>query len=288
VSEISAVVVNYKTAALTVACVASLRAEGVDEVIVVDSGSGDDCGVRLAAADPSAVFVPLERNIGYGAAVNAGVRRSSAPTVIIANPDLVVRPGTVAALAAALASDPALAVVGPRIDRPDGTRYPSARAFPSLVDALGHGFAGLVTTDNPWSRRYLRTGEESPGPSDWVSGAFFAARREAWDTVSGFDEGYFMFMEDVDLCWRLGRAGWGVAYEPAGQVTHFEGASRASAPYRMIVAHHRSLLRYGWRTGTWRDRLVLPLVAVGLAVRGVIMAAREALVSRRGAPRRLP
>jgi N-acetylglucosaminyl-diphospho-decaprenol L-rhamnosyltransferase len=106
--------------------------------------------------------------------------------------------------------------------------------------------------------------------------------------VGGFDEGYFMFMEDVDLCWRLGRAGWGVAYEPAGQVTHFEGASRASAPYRMIVAHHRSLLRYGWHTGTWRDRLVLPLVAIGLAVRGVIMAAREALVSRRAAPRRLP
>jgi N-acetylglucosaminyl-diphospho-decaprenol L-rhamnosyltransferase len=288
VSDVAAVVVNYKTAALTAGCVASLRADGVDDVVVVDSGSGDDCGERLAALDPAAVFVRFERNIGYGAAANAGVRRTSAPVVIVANPDLVVRPGTVPALSGALASDPRLAMVGPRIDRPDGTRYPSARAFPSLADAFGHGFAGLVTTDNPWSRRYLRTGEEHAGPSDWVSGAFFAARREAWDEVGGFDEGYFMFMEDVDLCWRLRQAGWGVAYEPAGRVTHLEGVSRAAAPYRMIVAHHRSLLRYGWRTGRWSDRLVLPVVAVGLAVRGAIMAARVAAPKHRAAARRLP
>jgi N-acetylglucosaminyl-diphospho-decaprenol L-rhamnosyltransferase len=288
VGTVAAVVVNYKTAALTVDCVASLRAEGVEDVVVVDSGSGDDCGERLARADPGAVFVPLGRNVGYGPAANAGVRRTGASTVLIVNPDLVVGAGTVAALTAALAADPRLAVVGPRIDRPDGTRYPSARAFPSLLDALGHGFAGLLTTDNPWSRRYLRTGEEAAGPCDWVSGAFFAARREAWDEVGGFDEGYFMFSEDVDLCWRLGRAGWGVAYEPAGQVTHLEGASRATAPYRMIVAHHRALLRYGWRTGDWRERLVLPVVALGLVVRAAIMAVRVGAAKHRGAPRRLP
>jgi N-acetylglucosaminyl-diphospho-decaprenol L-rhamnosyltransferase len=288
VSEVAAVVVNYKTAALTVDCVESLRADGVDEVVVVDAGSGDDCGERVAAADPAAVFVPFVHNIGYGPAANAGVRRTNAPVVVIANPDLLVRPGTVPALSAALASDPNLAVVGPRIDRPDGTRYPSARAFPSLADALGHGFAGLVTTDNRWSRRYLRTGAEGAGPSDWVSGAFFAARREAWDAVGGFDEGYFMFMEDVDLCWRLRRAGWGVAYEPGGLVTHLEGASRAAVPYRMIVAHHRSLLRYGWRTGSWRDRLLLPVVAAGLVLRGAIMAARVAALKLRAAARPVP
>ena len=122
----------------------------------------------------------------------------------------------------------------------------------------------------------------------WVSGAFFAARREAWDAVGGFDEGYFMFMEDVDLCWRLRRAGWGVAYEPAGVVTHLEGASRAAAPYRMILAHHRSLLRYGWRTGSWGERLRRPVVAVGHAVRGANMAARAAALTRRPDGRRLP
>jgi len=278
---VAAVVVNYKAAELTVGCVASLRAEGVEEIVVVDSGSGDDCGPLLAASDPAAVFVDLPTNVGYGAAANAGVRRTDAAVVVVANPDLVVEPGTVAALVAAIDRDDRIAVVGPRIDRPDGSRYPSARTFPSLSDALGHGFAGLVTTDNPWSRRYLRTGSEEAGPVDWVSGAFFAVRRRAWDEVGGFDEGYFMFMEDVDLCWRLRRAAWSVAYEPAGRVTHFEGASRESAPYRMVVAHHRSLLRFGWRTGNAADRVVLPVVAVGLAIRSVLLGGRVALARRR-------
>jgi len=284
VTTTAAVIVNFKTARLTVACVASLRADGVDEIVVVDSGSADDCGPRLAAADPEAVFVPLVRNVGYGAAANAGVARSGAPVVVVTNPDLVVAPGTVAALTAALDHESNLAVVGPRIDRPDGSRYPSARTFPTLVDAAGHGFAGLVTTDNPWSRRYLRTGAEAAGPADWVSGACFAVRRKAWDEVGGFDESYFMFMEDVDLCWRLRRAGWSVAYEPAGRVTHLEGASRASAPYRMILAHHRSLLRFGWRTGTRGDRLATPVVAAGLVVRTGILGARTAVQARRAKP----
>jgi GT2 family glycosyltransferase len=284
VTSASAVIVNFKTAGLTVACAASLRDDGVDEIVVVDAGSGDDCGPRLAAADPEALFVPLLRNVGYGTAANIGVAWSGAPVVIVTNPDLVVAPGTVPALTAALDDDPRLALVGPRIDRPDGSRYPSARTFPTLVDAAGHGFAGLVTTDNPWSRRYLRTGTDAPGPADWVSGACFAVRREAWDEVGGFDEAYFMFMEDVDLCWRLRRAGWAVGYEPAGRVTHLEGASRASAPYRMILAHHRSLLRFGWRTGSRRDRLAVPAVAAGLAVRTAIMSARTAVQARRAKP----
>jgi N-acetylglucosaminyl-diphospho-decaprenol L-rhamnosyltransferase len=281
---VSAVVVNYRAAQLTVECVASLRADGVEEIVVVDSGSGDDCEQLLAAADPAALFMSLVQNVGYGAAANAGVRRTGAPVVLVANPDLVVAPGTVAALAGVLAADARVGVVGPRIDRPDGTRYPSARTFPSLTDAVGHGFAGLVTTENRWSRRYLRTEAEDAGPVDWVSGAFFAARRQAWDHVGGFDEDYFMFMEDVDLCWRLRRAGWDVRYEPTARVTHLEGASRASAPYRMVLAHHRSLLRFGWRSGTWSERLVLPVVAVGLVVRSAIVSARVAM-TRRGAKR---
>jgi len=270
----AAVIVNYRSADHALACASSLEADGVEEIVIVDSGSGDDSVARLEAA--SATVVTLARNVGYGAATNAGVSRTSAPFVIVANPDLIVAPGTVAALTGALVADDRLAVVGPRIDRADGTRYPSARTFPSLADSVGHGFAGLVTTDNPWSRRYLRTGSEQAGPVDWVSGACFAVRRSAFDEVGGFDEGYFMFMEDVDLCWRLRRAGWGVAYEPAGRVTHLEGVSRATAPYRMIVAHHRSLLRFGWRTGGPVDRMLLPVVAAGLAARTAILGARTA------------
>jgi len=277
---VSAVVVTYRSAELAVDCVASLRADGVDDIVVVDSASGDDVGERLAAADPACLLVAMPANRGYGAAANAGVARTSGSFVIIANADLVVRPGTAAALVGALTRDAGLGAVGPRIDRPDGSRYPSARSFPSLVDAAGHGFVGLVTTENRWSRRYLRADTEDPGTVDWVSGACLAVRRQAWEAIGGFDEGFFMFMEDVDLCRRLHGAGWGVAYEPSGCVVHTEGASRAAAPYRMIAAHHASLLRYGWRTGDRTDRLLLPVVAAGLGVRTVLLCARHAWSSR--------
>ncbi len=271
----SAVVVNYRSAALTAACVASLRADGVGEVVVVDSAPGDDCEARLAGS--GATFVGLDDNLGYGAAANAGVARASGEAIVICNPDLVVVPGTVAALVATLDADPSLAAVGPRIDRPDGTRYPSARAFPSLADAAGHAFVGLATTRNPWSRRYLRSDAEAAGPVDWVSGAFMLVRRSAFEAVGGFDESYFMFLEDVDLCRRLRLAGWGVAYEPAGRVVHLEGASRESAPYRMIIAHHRSLLRYGWRAGSARERALFPLIAAGIAARTAALLALAAV-----------
>jgi N-acetylglucosaminyl-diphospho-decaprenol L-rhamnosyltransferase len=274
---VSAVIVNYRSADHTLGCVASLRACGVDDLIVVDNASGDGCGARLAAADPSVVFLAMERNRGYGAAANAGVAASAAALVLVCNPDLVLDPGAVAALAGAFAADPGVAAVGPRIERPDGTRYPSARSFPSIVDAVGHGFIGLVTTSNRFSRRYLRTDADEAGTVDWVSGACLAVRRSAFDAVGGFDEAFFMFMEDVDLCWRLTRAGWRVAYEPAARVTHVEGVSRESAPYRMIVAHHLSLLRYGSRTATGWRRLWLPAVALGLFVRTALLCARRAV-----------
>src|SRR4029077_16876135 len=97
--DVAAVVVNYRTAELTVSCVANLRAEGVGEIVVVDAASGDDVADPLAAANPSAnVFVPLAVNRGYGAGVNAGVARTTKPYVVISNPDLTVAPGTIAAL----------------------------------------------------------------------------------------------------------------------------------------------------------------------------------------------
>jgi N-acetylglucosaminyl-diphospho-decaprenol L-rhamnosyltransferase len=172
--------------------------------------------------------------------------------------------------------------VGPRIENPDGSWYPSARSFPSLADALGHAFLHFVAPGNRFSRRYklLDWDHDSGRLVDWVSGTFVMVRREAFESVGGFDERYFMYVEDVDLCWRLRRAGWDVAYEPAGRVIHAIGASSELAPYRMIVAHHRSLLRFAATTASGPRRLLLPAVAVGLAVRAGLACAQRALRRR--------
>ncbi|MGH9071130.1 MAG: glycosyltransferase family 2 protein [Acidimicrobiales bacterium] len=268
--RVGAVIVNYNAGDYLSACVASLRSEGISAVVVVDNGSSDGSSSVLAAADAGARIIVPGRNLGYGRGVNRGLAElPGSELVLVGNPDIVVRPGAVAALVAALDGDPAIGLVGPRIEEPDGTLYPSARTFPNLGDSVGHGFVGLVAPDNRWSRRYKMADWDhaSEREVDWVSGACFLARRAALDAIGGFDTRYFMFSEDVDLCWRAGRAGWRVAYEPAATVTHVKGVSVEHHPYAMIVAHHRSLLRFAARSAEGRSRALLPVVAAGLSVR---------------------
>ncbi len=282
VSDVSAVVVNYNTREHLLRCVASLRAEGVDEIVVADNGSVDGSGASLAAVDP-AVFLPTGSNLGFGSAANVGAAATTGRLLLVMNPDAVVVPGSVGALVAALDGDDSLAIVGPRVDNPDGSLYPSVRRFPEMTVAVGHAFVGLVKPDNRFTRRYkmLDVDRDSAGDVDWVSGTCMLARRSAFDAVGGFDTAYFMYVEDVDLCWRLRRAGWRVGYEPKARVVHTVGAASDLAPYRMIAAHHRSLLRFAARTTTGARRLLLPAVAVGLVVRTMLAWAQRA---RRGLP----
>ena len=270
--ELAAVIVNYNVRDHLLACGRSLRDEGVRDVVVVDNDSIDGSGPALAAADPDARFIPAGANLGFGRAANRGVAATAASLVLILNPDAVVEPGYVKTLLAALDEDEGLAVVGPRVDNPDGTRYPSVRRFPDLGMAAGHAFLGLVRPGNRFTRRYRMLDREPnrAGPVDWVSGTCMLVRRPAFDAVGGFDEAYFMYVEDVDLCWRLQRAGWRVAYEPGARVVHTVGASSERAPYRMIAAHHRSLLRFAVRSTTGPRRALLPLVAAGLGVRTLL------------------
>lgn len=216
------------------------------------------------------------RNLGYGAGANRGIAaladRGDVAYLLIMNSDVDLHRGVVGQLAAALDADPSLAIVGPTILTPAGEVYPSARRFPSLVDAAGHALLGLLQPDNRFSRRYRDgTEPESSGQScrsvDWISGACLMARFSALEELGGFDERFFMFAEDVDLCWRAHRGGWGVAVVPSSAVTHIQGVSTRKQPYRMLAEHHRSAWRFACRSATGWRVLALPAIAVGLAVR---------------------
>ena len=293
--RVAAAVVNHNGGDLLADCVASLKAEGVEHVIVADNASTDGSCQRLIEQDPemAAAVVETGANLGYGAGANraAAAMHPAPDALLVCNPDLTVHPGAVKALVAALEADPALGIVGPLVENTDGTTYPSARTFPPLVDAVGHGFLGLIWPRNRFSRRYRRLDADpaEAGPVDWVSGSCFLARWSAWQAVNGFDESYFMYLEDVDLCWRMGRLGWGVAFEPAARVTHVQGTATALHPYRMIAAHHRSMLRFAVRTTSGPQRLLLPVMAVGMAVRTVLASIahwREGRRSRNDGPSR--
>ncbi|MDP8988347.1 MAG: glycosyltransferase family 2 protein [Actinomycetota bacterium] len=281
-TAVAAVIVSYNVRDLLLHCIASLRADGVHDIVVVDNHSRDGSPEAVRRHDPEVDVVALPVNLGFGAGANRGVGRTSTPYVAIMNPDVVVQPGSTKALVEALQREPDLAVVGPRIETPDGTLYPSARTFPDLADAAGHAFLHFVWPGNRFSRRYrmLDWDHDTPADVDWVAGTHLVARRRAWDEVGGFDEGFFMYLEDVDLCWRLRQKGWRTGYEPAARVTHAIGRSTDQTPYRMIAAHHRSLWRYAAKTATGRRRLLLPVIAVALVVRTVLAWAQRAARGR--------
>jgi N-acetylglucosaminyl-diphospho-decaprenol L-rhamnosyltransferase len=283
---VDVIVVNYNAGRFLDACLASIANSApvdgkaaVNRVLVVDNTSADD-SQAIVAKHPNVEWTQTGANLGFGRAANRGVAATGAPYVLILNPDTEVDPKALGEMAAILNENPAVGVVGPQVLNPDGTRYPSARAFPNLIDAAGHAFIGLINPNNPWSRRYL-----NPNKIDWVSGTAMLLRRTAFDAVGGFDEDYFMYVEDVDLCWRLGKhpnPQWSVAVADKALVTHHIGGSSEQRPLRMIVAHHRSLLRFEFRTATGPRRLMLPLVALGLALRTVASIATRSL--RRTAP----
>jgi len=276
---VAAVVVNHDAGEALSECVASLRAEDVSELLVVDNASTDGSVQALSEAHPTVQVLLSGINPGYGAGANRGLARVGSEMVFVSNPDVVVHRGAIAALSEVLAADATLAIAGPRIEGPDGTRYPSARRFPSLIDGAGHVLLGRLVPENRFTCRYRMDDLDASQPAavDWVSGACFLARRSALCELGGFDESYFMYAEDVDLCWRARRAGWGVTYVPRAVVTHLQGISTSQHPYRMLVAHHRSAFRFASRsTRGWR-RAALPAVAGLLGARLAVLCARQAV-----------
>jgi N-acetylglucosaminyl-diphospho-decaprenol L-rhamnosyltransferase len=289
-SRWAAVVVNYEAGPLLLACVDSLFADasaGAPDVVVVDNGSRDGSVAALRRARPTVRVVDPGTNLGYATAANRGIAATSAPVVAVCNPDLEVRPGTADAMLARFDAEADLAAVGPALHNPDGTQYPSARAHASTVDAVGHAVLGRAWPGNRFTRRYRQLDADwrQARDVDWVSGAIVFLRRTAVDSVGGWDEQYFMYMEDVDLCWRLRRLGWRVAYEPGGSAVHVQGASTAARPFRMIVEHHRSVYRFARRRWQGIQRWKLLPAAVFLVVRAAVDVVARALHPRSDPPR---
>jgi N-acetylglucosaminyl-diphospho-decaprenol L-rhamnosyltransferase len=268
----AAVVINYNAGSLLADCVASVRADasaGPVELVVVDNGSTDESLSALAAKVPGTRVVHPGGNVGYARAANFGIAATHAPVVAVLNADLTVGQGTAAALVARCETEATLGACGPRIRNLDGSDYPSARQVPSVPTAVGHGVVGLFRPSNRFTTRY-RELDADPGSArdvDWVSGAAIWFRRDALDAVGGWDERYFMYMEDVDLCWRLRRARWRVVYEPAGNIVHVQGASTSKQPYRMLAEHHRSAWRFARRRFTGARAVLLPFAAIYLGFR---------------------
>ena len=280
--SIAAVLVSYNVRDLLLRCIDSLKADGVTEIVVVDNDSRDDSADAVAEHHPDVRLVRLTTNIGFGPGVNRAVARTDTKYVLVTTPDVYVEPGSTKVLLDAIETAPDIALVAPGVETPDGKLYPSVRRFPSFADATGHAFLHFLWPSNPFSRRYKMDDwdHEVAADVDWIAGTHFLVRREAWEEIGGFDEQFFMFVEDVDLCWRLHQAGWRIRYEPATRVVHEVSSSTDQTPYRMIAAHHRSIYRFNKKRFSGARRAALPVVAVGLTVRCALAWVQRAFRGR--------
>jgi N-acetylglucosaminyl-diphospho-decaprenol L-rhamnosyltransferase len=215
-------------------------------VYMVDNGSTDGAPEEALATYPNARLLRTGANLGYGTAINRAVaeifEHSEYPEFfVVANPDVQWGPRSIDVLLEAAGRWPRAGSLGPLIRDPDGSVSPSARHLPSLIRGGMHAVVGPIWKKNPWTAEYRQERREPSERSvGWLSGSCLLLRRAAFDEVDGFDERYFMYMEDVDLGDRLGRAGWQNIYVPLAEILHDKGHATGRDPSRNLAAHHRS------------------------------------------------
>jgi GT2 family glycosyltransferase len=277
---LDAVIVSYRSRELLRDCLAALyehAPQAAMRVYVVDNASGDGSVEMVREEFPEAEGIAAGGNLGFGRATNVGVRAGNGDYVLTLNPDTRVTSGALDRLIAVLDDRPEAAAAGPRLELPGGgVDHAAARAFPTVLGTLGH-FTGLARRGRvPASLALYRAVPEEAGPVDLVCGACMLVRRSALDEVGAFDEGYWMYMEDIDLCYRLAQAGWKTWYEPEARVVHLKGGTvggRRSA--RLVYSFHLGMARF-YRThyAPRRSFLVNAAVYAGIGLKLLLSTAR--------------
>lgn len=248
------------------------------EVILVDNASTDGSVQYAQELYPQITILALDDNLGFAAGNNVGIAASRGDVLLLLNPDTITHPGAFAALLDFMESQPRCGVAGPKLLNRDGTLQYSCRHFATLEAGFFRNTPlGRLFPQNRATRDYLMkdVSHDEPMLVDWVSGAAMAIKREVIDAVGTLDEDFFMYVEDVDLCYRAKQAGWQTWYAPSGVITHAIAQSSDKNPRPMIIAFHKSMFRFFRKhyLGTLYPGWLTPIVAVGLAVRvGLVIA----------------
>jgi hypothetical protein len=246
---VSAILVNYNAGrelAMALQSIADDMAAQPWEAVVVDNASSDGSAGEVAAFAPHARLVQNRQNVGFARGVNQGLAATAASTVLIMNPDCRLEQGAFGVLSSELQRDEGVALVGPRILNPDGSVQGSARGDPDMLTGLfGRSTALRRALPNlAVSKRNVVADAGGGIEVDWVSGACMLARRSALERVRGFDERYFLYWEDADLCRRLRGEGYRIRYVPTATAVHRVGHSSRVVRSSAIRAFHESAYLY--------------------------------------------
>jgi N-acetylglucosaminyl-diphospho-decaprenol L-rhamnosyltransferase len=224
VTTVDVVVVAYRSADHLRECVEPLAGREGIRVIVVDNA----CPERSpeTVADLPVSIVSTGRNAGFGAGCNAGARAEAGEAILFLNPDATMLPDDVRRLGRCFEQDQLCGAAGPLILETTGETQPSMRRRPTLSSAFAEAlYLHHLFPRAPWATELVWTGYEEPREVEWLSGAVLCVRRAAFEEVGGFDERFFMYCEDIDLCDRLRRRGYRIRYEPAALARHAGGGS---------------------------------------------------------------
>jgi GT2 family glycosyltransferase len=234
---VAIIIVSYNCREPLRACLRSLQT-GKHTIVVVDNASADNTTEMLRREFPSVTLIENPENHGFAAACNQGVRATDEPFVLLLNPDTIVELSALLRLLQVMRERPDVGACGPRILNPDGTLQPSCRRFPTL--------GTMLLAELGWRRRYLMRDwqHDDTREVDQLMGSCLLLRREALEQVGLLDERFFLYFEEVDLCWRLKQAGWRVLFVHDATIIHSAGASTKTAPQPNLVHRYRSLFEF--------------------------------------------
>jgi N-acetylglucosaminyl-diphospho-decaprenol L-rhamnosyltransferase len=284
--SLDVVIVAYQSRELLRNCLTSLRQhrpEVPTAIHVVDNGSTDGTAAMVRKEFPGVEIHEAAANLGFSRANNIAIARGGAKYVLVLNPDTRISDGGLDTLLALMEARPEIGICGCRLELEDGSvDHAAKRSFPTPLGALAH-FTGIGRRRGAPARlAQYRAPDVEAGPVDAVNGAFMLIRRSALEEVGLFDEGYWLYMEDLDLCYRFAQAGWVVWYEPSVTVVHVKaGSSGKHRVPRLNYAFHYGMYRF-YRTHYARDhaRLFNAFIYTGIAAKLGVSLVRSA-VNRR-------
>lgn len=249
--DLSVIIVNYNVRDLLRKCLKSILRFQKDlsfEVLVIDNDSEDGSAEMIRQEFNEIALLENSRNLGFSAACNQGIKRSRGRFILLLNPDTEFTPGGITAMVKFMDSHSDAGICGPRMTDVAGKLHYSCRCFPSYLTAISSAQSILnrLFPRNPLSRRYLQKDSNRTKriETDWVSGSCLLARREMLEKVGLLDTRFFMYVEDVDLCYRAGKAGYAVYCFPNSIVIHHTAGSSRKRRISMLVEHHRSMFLF--------------------------------------------
>jgi GT2 family glycosyltransferase len=250
----SILIVNWNTSGSLYDCLLSISRWPPDsayEVIVVDNASSDDSPQIVREQFPSVRLIENQENVGFAAASNQAIRRAQGRYLVLLNSDTEVRPGALDTLVQFMDAHPRAGAAGARLLNPDGSLQPSCH--PMLTP--GREFWSLLFLDRLLRRATYpmhRWDPSIPRQVEAIKGACLLLRREALEEVGLLDDSYFMYTEEVDLCYRLHRAGWELWWVPRAEVVHHEAQSTRQAAEKMYIQLYRSKVQFYRKFGGQR------------------------------------